>query len=68
MLRMEKVRNFAKVGDVVAVPNLIEIQTSRYRKFLQVDVDPRKRKHHGLEALLREVFPIVSYDGTTTLD
>ena len=68
MLRMEKVRNFAKVGDVVAVPNLIEIQTSRYRKFLQVDVDPRKRKHHGLEALLREVFPIVSYDGNTTLE
>ena len=50
------------------VPNLIDIQTAGYDRFLQADVDPTRRKHEGLEALLREIFPIVSYDGNTQLD
>jgi len=65
---MDKIRNFAKVGDAVAIPNLNEIQTRCYDEFLQVDVEPTKRKCQGLEALLCEVFPIVSYDEQTTLE
>ncbi|HOD79828.1 MAG TPA: DNA-directed RNA polymerase subunit beta [Phycisphaerae bacterium] len=68
MLRADKVRNFSKVGDAAPVPNLIEIQTASYARFLQLETDPSRRKGEGLEALLREIFPIVSYDEQTTLD
>ena len=68
MLRMSKVRSFSKIGDGAPIPDLIEIQTASYARFLQADAEPSRRKHEGLEALLREVFPIVSYDEQTTLD
>ncbi|RJP34696.1 MAG: DNA-directed RNA polymerase subunit beta [Phycisphaerales bacterium] len=61
------VRSFAKVGDALPVPNLIEIQTASYARFLQEDGDPRERLAEGLEGLLREVFPIDSYDGNASL-
>ncbi len=68
MLKMEKVRDFSKVGDGAPIPNLSNIQVDNYMRFLQLDVEPTKRKNHGLEALLREVFPIESYDGQTHLE
>ncbi|MCP4374634.1 MAG: DNA-directed RNA polymerase subunit beta [bacterium] len=68
MLQMDKIRSFAKIGDAVDIPSLNEIQTKCYDEFLQVDVDQAKRKSQGLEALLQEVFPIISYDEQTTLE
>ncbi len=68
MLKMDRVRNFSKVGDAIQVPNLIDIQLLSYERFLQVDVAPEKRKGEGLEGLLREIFPIVSYDEQNTLE
>ena len=61
-------RNFGRVREVLEVPNLTEIQTRKYEEFLQLDADPAKRKNTGLEAVLREVFPITSYDGSLRLD
>jgi len=68
MVRMERVRDFSKVQDVVDIPNLNAIQRNSYARFLQAGTDPKKRKPEGLEALLREIFPIVSYDGQTSLE
>jgi DNA-directed RNA polymerase subunit beta len=65
---VNEVRDFSKKGDGLAVPNLIKVQLDAYVKFLQKDIDPEKRKPEGLEALLREVFPIESYDGNLKLD
>jgi DNA-directed RNA polymerase subunit beta len=62
------VRDFSKIGDAVAVPNLIEIQLKSYSRFLQESVDPKTRSVSGLEALFREIFPIDSYDGTMKLE
>ena len=67
-MKVSEIRDFSKRGDAIAVPNLIKVQQEAYTRFLQKDVDPEKRKSEGLEALLREVFPIVSYDGNLTLD
>ena len=67
-LSMEKVRDFSKVGDAAPVPNLIDIQLSSYERFLQQGIDPAQRQCEGLEGLLREIFPIISYDGQITLD
>ncbi|MCH8134639.1 MAG: DNA-directed RNA polymerase subunit beta [Proteobacteria bacterium] len=61
-------RSFAKVGDALEIPNLIDIQTIAYARFLQRDTAPRERSHSGLEGLLREVFPVVSYDGNMSLE
>ena len=68
MLRTNTVRNFSKVGDALPIPNLMKIQTESYMRFLQMDVPSDKKKVQGLEALLREVFPIVSYDGSMSLE
>ena len=68
MLRIEKQRDFSKVADATAVPDLIDIQLAAYKRFLQQEAEPAKRKNEGLEGLLREVFPITSYDGQATLE
>ncbi len=61
------IRNFSKVGDSMPVPDLVGVQVRAYAKFLQQDVAPDKRDAIGLEALLREMFPIESYDGKLSL-
>ncbi len=66
-LEMKKVCDFSRYGDALEVPDLIQIQTESYARFLQATTDPAKRHAHGLEALLREVFPIESYDGNLKL-
>src|SRR5712671_2177325 len=60
--------NFGKIKEVIAPPNLIEIQINSYHEFLQADVAPSKRKNLGLQAVFTEVFPIESYDGKVVLD
>jgi len=61
--------NFGKIKEIIAPPNMIELQTNSYLEFLQADLTSSKRqKHVGLESVFREVFPIVSYDGKVTLD
>src|SRR5438874_6202719 len=67
-MRTHEVRDFSKRGDALPIPNLIDVQIESYQKFLQKEVDPGKRKNDGLEALLREVFPIESYDGNLRLE
>jgi DNA-directed RNA polymerase subunit beta len=60
--------NFGKIKEIIAPPNLIELQTTSYAEFLQLDVAPSKRKNMGLQAVFKEVFPIESYDGKVVLD
>ena len=67
-VRVTQVRDYSKRGDALPIPNLIEVQTAAYRRFLQADTEPEKRKNDGIEALLREVFPIESYDGSMKLE
>ncbi len=64
----DNVRNFGRFGDTVDVPPLTDIQTKSYERFLQLDVLPEKRTPTGLEGVLREIFPIESYDKTLSLD
>src|SRR5256712_2886127 len=60
--------NFGKIKEVIAPPNLIELQINSYSEFLQADMAPSKRKNIGLQAVFTEVFPIESYDGKSVLD
>ncbi len=60
--------DFSRYGDAAPIPQLNFIQTESYERFLQQNVEPSKRKNQGLEALLRETFPIESYDGNLRLE
>jgi DNA-directed RNA polymerase subunit beta len=63
------VRSYAKRGDAIPVPDLTKVQSDAYARFLQLDKGPHERDPQvGLEALLREVYPIESYDGTMQLE
>ncbi len=63
------VRDFSKRGDAIPVPELTRIQHEAYERFLQLGKSTDERDPHmGLESLLREVFPIVSYDETMSLN
>jgi len=61
-------RNFGRFGDAVEVPDLTDVQTRSYDRFLQLDVPLEKRAVSGLEGVLREIFPIESYDKKISLD
>ncbi len=63
-----QIRDYSKVTEVVEVPNLTQIQTDAYRNFLQIDVPASRRKEKGLEAILKEIFPIKSYDEKLVLE
>ncbi|MFP4353677.1 MAG: DNA-directed RNA polymerase subunit beta [Phycisphaerae bacterium] len=68
MLKPQRVRDFSKVGDSAPIPQLVDLQTVSYARFLQKEVDPDKRDNQGLESLLKEIFPIESYDGSMKLE
>ncbi len=61
-------KSFGRIKEVVAPPNMIEIQLNSFKEFLQMDLPPNRRKLTGLEAVFKEVFPIQSYDGKIVLD
>jgi DNA-directed RNA polymerase subunit beta len=63
-----KVRNFGKMREKVAIPDLVVIQKKGYDEFLQRDVAPTRRARRGLEELFRETFPVESYDKGTILE
>ncbi|RLS23244.1 MAG: DNA-directed RNA polymerase subunit beta, partial [Planctomycetota bacterium] len=64
------IRDFSKKrGEADPVPDLMKVQQEAYDRFLQLKKDPQSRDtHKGLEALLREIFPIESYDLAMRLD
>ncbi|MCE9544544.1 MAG: DNA-directed RNA polymerase subunit beta [Planctomycetia bacterium] len=61
-LRPHTIRRFGSRSDSYPLPNLTDIQTHGYETFLQYETPGDKRKDHGLEGVLREIFPVESYD------
>ena len=64
----KRTQTFGRVKEIVPIPNLMALQVESYERFLQEPVSPREREDVGLEAILREVFPIESYDGQLALE
>ena len=60
--------NFGKLSEVIDPPNLIQNQVDSFHDFLQRDVPATHRKQAGLEAVFKEVFPILSYDEKSRLE
>ncbi len=61
-------RNFGSIPGEFELSDLTQIQTESFAKFLQFDKRPDARRDQGLEGILREVFPIESYDGQYRLE
>ncbi len=58
---------FGRGRDALPIPNLIELQIKSYSGFLQYDAPPENRKDQGLEKILKESFPIQSFDESREL-
>ena len=52
------IHDFSKNNFSIDLPDLLAIQVESWKDFLQEDVLPEKRKNLGLEAVLRNTFPI----------
>ncbi|QDU91433.1 DNA-directed RNA polymerase subunit beta [Pirellulimonas nuda] len=65
-----QVRHFGSQRESYEIPDLTQIQTVSYDRFLQHKPGggQQKRKDEGLEGVLREIFPIESYDKSISLD
>ncbi len=60
-------KDYARFPEVMDLPNLVEIQTSSYENFHQLDVPRTRRKDKGLQAVFNDIFPITAYDGSAKL-
>ena len=60
-------KTFAKLKQVIDIPNLIDIQKRSYDKFLQLDVPPDKREPIGIQGVFKSVFPIKDFSETSSL-
>jgi len=67
-LQPTEIRHFGSNRSSHEMPDLTEIQTRFFESFLQYDIPPSKRKDQGIEGVLREIFPIESYDKTVRLE
>lgn len=60
-------KSFGRMRDIVPIPNLIEIQSTSFNDFVQLDMLPEERRMIGLEKALRDVFPI-QYEDKLSLE
>src|SRR6187200_813728 len=67
-LSPRETRRFGSGREAHIIPDLTQIQTESYAAFLQEELAVDKRKDHGLESVLKEIFPIESYDKTIKLE
>src|SRR4051812_47161754 len=67
-LSHKEIRKFGSGREQTTMPDLTKIQTESYALFLQEDLTSEKRKDIGIESVLREIFPIESYDKTIKLE
>jgi DNA-directed RNA polymerase subunit beta len=61
-------KDYSRIRTNIDIPDLIEIQKRSYEDFLQMEVEPDRRKDHGLQVALASVFPIPDYNNTAMLE
>ena len=60
-------KDFGKHPEVLKIPDMLQVQRDSYRRFLQQDTSPSKRKNQGIQAVLNNIFPIISHSGHVEL-
>ncbi|MEE8484340.1 MAG: DNA-directed RNA polymerase subunit beta [Nitrospinota bacterium] len=61
-------KSFSRIGKVLDLPDLLEIQTRSYENFLQASVKPSEREKKGLEEVFRYVFPMNNFKEEASLE
>ena len=61
-------KDYSRIGKIVDIPNLIDIQKKSYQQFLQLGVKPEARSDIGLQSVFKSVFPIKDYSSMASLD
>ena len=54
--------------EVLANPDINEVQIRSFKEFLQEDVDPKDRKNVGLQFLFNSIFPFVAPNNTIVVE
>ncbi len=65
---LEQRTSFAKFPEIIAIPNLIDIQRRSFLQFLQMEEPSERRDETGLQGVFRSVFPISDYDDSASLE
>jgi len=61
-------KNFGKLKESLAIPNLIEIQKKSYSQFLEVDIKSEQILKKGLHKVFTNIFPIEEISDKATLE
>ena len=61
-------KSFGRIPEVAPLPNLIEVQMSSYKAFLQMGVPADQRKTLGLQEVFKSVFPIKDFTERSQLE
>ncbi|MBI5492077.1 MAG: DNA-directed RNA polymerase subunit beta [Deltaproteobacteria bacterium] len=61
-------KDYSRIGKVVSMPNLIEVQKKSFVQFLQLDLKPEERKDVGLQTVFKSAFPIKDFSGNASLE
>jgi DNA-directed RNA polymerase subunit beta len=61
-------KDYSRIGKIVDIPNLIDVQKRSYQQFLQSGVKPDARADTGLQGVFKSIFPIKDYSGTASMD
>ncbi|MBI2413404.1 MAG: DNA-directed RNA polymerase subunit beta [Deltaproteobacteria bacterium] len=61
-------KDYSRIGKVVSMPNLIEVQKKSFVQFLQLDHKAEERKDTGLQAVFKSAFPIKDFSGNASLE
>ncbi len=61
-------KSFGRIPEVIAMPNLIEVQRNSYELFLQMHTPAAKRQRIGLQEVFHSVFPMEDYTGKARLE
>ncbi len=60
--------SFAKIEEREPVPYLLDVQLRSYAEFLQLGIEPSKRKRSGLQAVFIDTFPITDFNNNFSLE
>ena len=61
-------KDYSRIGKVINIPDLIEVQKKSFKEFLQLDVKPEDRKNSGLNTVFKGLFPIKDFGANASLD
>ena len=61
-------KDYSRIGKVVNIPDLIEVQKKSFKEFLQLDAKPEDRKNSGLNAVFKGLFPVKDFGANASLD